>query len=95
MRFHLLALPGALAASSLLTSPVLARSTKRDAGQEAANLDLVTEFHQSVFLDHKVEESASVTTSTTPKPPPTKTACSEVFWFAPAASSADGVDAAT
>lgn len=60
MRFHLLALPGALAASSLLTSPVLARSTKRDAGQEAANLELVTEFRQSVFLDHKVEERASV-----------------------------------
>ncbi|NIY95656.1 hypothetical protein HC022_05145 [Salipiger sp. HF18] len=60
MRFHLLALPGALAASSLFTSPVLARSTEREAGQEAANIELVTEFHQSVFLDHKVEESASV-----------------------------------
>ncbi|EEX13741.1 conserved hypothetical protein [Citreicella sp. SE45] len=60
MRFHLLALPGALAAASLLTRPVLARSTKRDAGQEAANLELVTEFHQSVFLDHEVKESASL-----------------------------------
>ena len=57
MRFHLLALPGALAAASLLTSPVLARSTERNAGQEAANLEQVTEFHQSVFLDHKVKES--------------------------------------
>lgn len=60
MRFHLLALPGALAAASLLTSPVLARSTERNAGQEAANLELVAEFHKSVFLDHEVEERASV-----------------------------------
>ena len=60
MRFHLLALPGALAAASLLTSPVLARSTERNAGQEAANLEQVTEFHQSVFLDHKVKERASL-----------------------------------
>jgi len=43
-----------------LASPVLARATKRGAGQEAADLELVTGFHEGIFLDHEVEESASV-----------------------------------
>ncbi len=43
-----------------LASPVLAWSTERGAGQEAADLGLVTEFCEGVFPDHEMGESASV-----------------------------------
>lgn len=99
MRFRLLVLRGHSPPLPCLASPVLARATKRGAGQEAANLELVTGFHEGVspITRWKRAHPSSPTTSssTTRKPPPTKTACSEVFWFSPAADLADGVDAAT
>lgn len=60
MRFRLLVLRGHSPPLPRPASPVLARSTERGAGQEAANFKLVTGFHEGVFLDHEMEESASV-----------------------------------
>ncbi len=51
-------------------SPVLARSTERGAGQGAADLELVTGFHEGIFLDHEMEESASVVADDVMQPVP-------------------------
>ncbi|MBN8190086.1 MAG: hypothetical protein GYB50_24345 [Rhodobacteraceae bacterium] len=61
-------------------SPVLAWSTERGAGQEAADLELVTGFHEGVFLDHEMEESASVVADDDIQPVP-KTAANEHGMF--------------
>jgi hypothetical protein len=53
-----------------LASPVLAWSTERGAGQEAADLELVTGFHEGIFLDHEVEPSASVVADDVIQPDP-------------------------
>ncbi|MBY6005632.1 nuclear transport factor 2 family protein [Salipiger bermudensis] len=60
MSFPHLSRPAALTAALLAGSTALAQSPERDITREAANLALVTEFYEGVFLDHDVAAASAV-----------------------------------